>query len=102
MELFMTGFGGLLLMLSWKFMLRKSLLDFRRDNLFDMRDSLRETFLRNGWALDRSEYRLLRDQINTYLLNMERYAFWEFGSLEREMQAILIAEMPSIAATLSK
>jgi hypothetical protein len=94
MELFMTGFNGLLLMLFWKFMLRKTLLDFRRDNLFDMRDALRETFLRNGWSLAGPEYRRSRDQINTYLLHMERYVFWEFGVLERRLAATLQAGFP--------
>lgn len=102
MELFMTGFGGLLIMLIWKLMLRKTLLDFRRDNLFDMRDALRETFVKNGWPLDGPEYRRLRDQINTYLLHMEKYAFWEFGTLERKMQVILRSGLPCTAKAPSQ
>ena len=44
--------------------LRKSMLDTSRDCLFDLRESVRETFIRKGWGLDSIEYKRIRDLIN--------------------------------------
>jgi hypothetical protein len=95
MELFMMGIGGMLLMLTWRFMLKKSVLDDHRDKLFDLRDSLRSTFVSQGWELESPIYRRLRDLINSYLRFTEHYSFAEFSVLEAgvkrsdELQAAL-------------
>lgn len=80
MELFLVGINILILMVVWKFMLRKTILDHHRDQLFDLRDKLRADYLRNGWDLNSAMYRRLRSLINGYLRFTEDYTlipyFW--------------------------
>ena len=82
MNLLLIGLNGLLLMLVWRFMLRRSILDTHRDVLFDLRDRLRDTFISRGWDLGSPLYRHLRDLINGYLRFTESYSFGEFLYLE--------------------
>lgn len=74
MELFLVGVSTILLMLMWRFMLRKTILDHHRDQLFDLRDELRSEFIKNGWGLDSTLYKRLRDLINGYLRFTEDFA----------------------------
>ena len=67
MELAVLGINILLLMAVWRFMLRKTMLDSSRDILFDLRDELRITFVRNGWNLNSPSYKHLRDLVNGHL-----------------------------------
>ena len=53
----------LLLFIAWT-CLRKSMLDASRDSLFDIRERVRDHFLREGWGLDCIEYKRIRDLIN--------------------------------------
>lgn len=95
MELLMCGLGGMLILLTWRFMLKKSVLDDHRDKLFDLRDSLRFTFVSQGWDLQSPIYRRLRDLINSYLRFTEHYSYAEFTVVEsgvkrsQELQAAL-------------
>jgi hypothetical protein len=67
MELTILGINILLLIAVWKFMLRKTMLDSSRDQLFDLRDELRAVFVKNGWNLNSPSYRNLRDLVNGHL-----------------------------------
>jgi hypothetical protein len=96
MNLFLIGFNGLLLMLVWRFILRRSILDTYRDKLFDLRDHLRETFVSRGWSLDSPLYRHLRDLINGYLRFTESYSFGEFVYME-----IKVKENPALRQALT-
>jgi hypothetical protein len=82
MQLLMCGLGGILILLTWRFMLKKSVLDDHRDKLFDLRDSLRATFVTKGWGLESPIYGRLRNLINSYLRFTDHYSFWEFTALE--------------------
>lgn len=67
MELAILGLNVLLLILVWKHMARKTILDNSRDKLFDLRDGLRTTFVKNGWDLGSPSYKHLRDLVNGHL-----------------------------------
>lgn len=86
MQLLMCGLGGILIMLTWRFLLKKSVLDDHRDKLFDLRDSLRSSFVSKGWGLDSPIYGRLRDLINSYFRFTEHYSFTEFTVLEYEVK----------------
>lgn len=86
MELVFIGVNGILLMLVWRLILKKSVLDSHRDRLFDLRDHLRLSFIEKGWSLDLPIYRRLRDLINGYLRFTESYSFGEFVYLENEVK----------------
>jgi hypothetical protein len=96
MNLFLIGFNGLLLILVWRYILRRSILDTYRDRLFDLRDHLRETFVGRGWSLDSPLYRHLRDLINGYLRFTESYSFGEFVYME-----IKVKENPALQNALT-
>jgi len=61
------GLDILLLIVLWKVVLRKSILDHHRDRLFDLRDSVREYFVRRSVPLSSPIYMELRDLINAHL-----------------------------------
>lgn len=86
MELLTFALSSILLGVVWQFMLKKTILDDHRDQLFDLRDELRETFIAQGWALDAPIYKRLRDLINGYLRFTERYSFSETLMLERSVR----------------
>jgi hypothetical protein len=83
MELMIFALSGLFLGVVWQFMLKKTVLDYHRDQLFDLRDELREEFIEKGWDLSAPIYKKLRDLINGYLRFTESYSFWETFMLER-------------------
>lgn len=58
--------------LVWKFVWQKTLLDYTRDKLFDLRDELRQWFIDNGYNLDHQAYNELRSIINSHLRHTER------------------------------
>ncbi|AGW94581.1 hypothetical protein N234_31540 [Ralstonia pickettii DTP0602] len=87
MQLFLLGVNALLLMVIWRFMLRKTILDHHRDKLFDLRDQLRATFMARGWDLNSPMYRKLRNLTNGYLRFTEEFAFVPFVALENELKA---------------
>lgn len=87
MEFALFGLNGLLLLAVWHFILKRTILDSHRDQLFDLRDKLRETFVAEGWDMHSPLYRRLRDLINGYLRFTESYSFGEFVFLEREVRS---------------
>ncbi len=77
----MLGVGLLLVMATWKFMLRPSMLDATRDRLFDLRESMREHFIQTGHGLNAPAYRALRGLLNSHLRYTEEITF--FGVLHQ-------------------
>lgn len=77
MTLFMLGVNILLLIAIWKFMVRKTILDSSRDQLFDLRDEVRATFVANGWDMDSKIYRNLRNLLNGHLRFTEEFSIWK-------------------------
>ncbi|ENO85548.1 MAG: hypothetical protein E6Q99_07555 [Elusimicrobia bacterium] len=77
----MLGVGLLLLMATWKFMLRPSMLDASRDRLFDLRESMRAHFIQSGHGLNAPAYHALRGLLNSHLRYTEEITF--FGVLHQ-------------------
>lgn len=75
----------LLIIAVWRFVVRRSLLDQARDQLFDIRDSLRRSYVSNGWALNSIEYKQARDLINAHLHFTESMSAWQIFSLQAGM-----------------
>lgn len=85
MQLMLIGLNGLLLFCLWTFALKKTILDTHRDHLFDLRDSIRATFVAEGWDLNSPIYKRLRDLINRYLRFTENYSLWEVVHMNKEV-----------------
>lgn len=86
MTLMLLGFNILLLVIGWKFMIRKTILDHTRDKLFDLRDELRHEFVQRGWDMNSALYKELRDTINAYLRYTEHYSVWRFFYMESSLK----------------
>lgn len=82
MELTMFGVNILFVLILWRFMIRKSILDDTRDKLFDLRDEVRATFVKNGWDLGSPVYKSLRDLLNGHLRFTEEFSIWRVAYLE--------------------
>ncbi|MDD2914066.1 MAG: hypothetical protein PHP70_01975 [Gallionella sp.] len=80
------GINVLLLIVIWNYMLKKTLLDHYRDQLFDLREEAREFFLKNNIPLDSNIYKRLRDLLNGHLRFTERFTFIRFIILEVEIK----------------
>lgn len=78
--------GVLLLILVWKMMLKKTILDHHRDQLFDLRDELRERYLKEGMDLGSPVYRHLRDLINGYLRYTETYRLSKISYIKGQLK----------------
>ena len=87
MHLVIFGVNVLILVAVWRFMIRKTVLDNSRDRLFDLRDEVRSTFLKNGWGLDSSVYKKLRDLLNGHLRFTEDYSVFEIAYMEVSIRA---------------
>lgn len=74
MELIKFAVSVLLLITVWGAW-RRSALDRARDNLFDMRESLRVWFIQNGYGLDHAMYANLRELLNAHLRFTEEVRF---------------------------
>ncbi|HEX7633671.1 MAG TPA: hypothetical protein VF427_00145 [Noviherbaspirillum sp.] len=85
MESILIGVNVLLIMAMWKFMLRKTILDHYRDQLFDLRDMLRATYVENGWDLASPMYQKLRTLVNGYLRFTEKFSVWQHTYLQWEV-----------------
>ncbi|AWI79454.1 hypothetical protein CEW87_08780 [Parazoarcus communis] len=72
----LLGIGLLLLLATWKFMLRPSMLDATRDRLFDLRESVRTHFIESGRGLTDPAYRAVRDLLNSHLRYTEEITFF--------------------------
>lgn len=78
MENLVLGAGFFLLYAAWKFMWKRSVLDSRRDQLFDLRDIVRDRFLGIENGLSSPVYKSLRDLLNTHISYTERLTFARF------------------------
>jgi hypothetical protein len=77
------GINILLLMITWKYILRPSILDHYRDKLFDIREKTRDFYISNNISLDDKTYKNLRDMLNGHLRFTEKLSFIKiiyFGS----------------------
>lgn len=81
------GINILLLIAIWNFMLKKTLLDHYRDQLFDLREEARTFFLQNDIPLDSTAYKNLRDLLNAHLRFTELFTFFKFIYLEIEIKS---------------
>ena len=76
MSLIIFGANILLIMAVWHFMIRKTALDHTRDKLFDLRDEIRATYLKEGWDMEGGPYKNLRNSLNSFLRYTENYSVW--------------------------
>ncbi len=74
MELILLCINILLLIVIWRFCVRKTILDHHRDALFDLRDALRKKYVENSWNLGDPTYQHLRDLVNGCLRFTESYS----------------------------
>lgn len=86
MELTFFGLNVFLLVLVWRYIIRKTILDNSRDKLFDLRDEVRATFIRNGWDLGSPQYKNLRDLINGHLRFTEEFSLWKLAFFEASIK----------------
>lgn len=80
------GINVILLIVIWNSMLRKSILDHHRDQLFDLRAEVRTYFIENDIPLDSVTYKNLRDLLNGHLRFTELMTFTKFLILEVEVR----------------
>lgn len=71
----LLGFGIIVLMVGWHFIVRKTALDTFRDHLFDLRESVRQHYLENGYSLEDRTYAQLRMLINDQIRFLEQASF---------------------------
>lgn len=82
MQTTLLGIGIALVMLSWSYMWRPTVLDSARDKLFDLRDnSVRAYFIERGLGLDHHVYKGLRELLNGHLRYTESLSFFGFISI---------------------
>jgi len=75
MELTLLGVGLLLLIFSWTKQIRTAILDNTRDDLFDLREEVRERFLQTPAGLHHPLYNELRGLINGHIRYTEGFTF---------------------------
>lgn len=80
------GINIILMILMWNFMIKRTILDYYRDQLFDLRSEVRSFFLDNDIPLESAPYKNLRDLINSHLRFTERITFARFIVLETEVK----------------
>lgn len=82
LEFILSAFA---LIVVWRFVIRRTLLDHTRDQLFDIRDDLRRAYIKNGWSLASNEYKQARDLINAHLHFTESMSAWRIFALQGGM-----------------
>jgi hypothetical protein len=85
MDLIITGVGLLLLFPMWRH-LKITLLETHKQKLIELRDDLRNTYFENGWDLNSSAYRQLRDLLNGYSRYAESFTYSEFNYIENAIR----------------
>lgn len=90
-ELILFGVGVLAMLVSWRWMIKPTLLDTTRDKLFDLREEVRAFFLVRPRGLEDPIYANTRGLINGHLRNTEELTFFRFVAalvwLERNKDA---------------
>tara|TARA_R100001460_G_scaffold81912_1_gene122851 strand:+ start:352 stop:1005 length:654 start_codon:yes stop_codon:yes gene_type:complete len=74
-------------LITWNVMVKKTVLDARRDQLFELRDDVRSYFVERAISLDSKEYKQLRDLINGYLRYTEDLSFSAFIAFGGKLSA---------------
>lgn len=97
MELLHFAIVSVALMLAWRFVLRRALLDDARDRLFDCRDRLRSAFISNGWSLDSEGYKFARDSVNSHLRFIEDISVWKIVVVQGYLK-----DKPEVVASMQK
>lgn len=93
----MTAFNLLLLMVVWEFFAKKTILDYHRDKLFDLRREMRVAFLEKD-ALGSPVYKELRELINAQIsltenLSILQYILWDVNLKHKpELRALIEKE----------
>ncbi|MDR3382330.1 hypothetical protein [Cupriavidus basilensis] len=82
----LLGINLLLIIVMWVFIVRPSLLDHHRDQLFDLRDEVRTRFVSEGWDLDTPLYQHLRDLLNGHLRLTEEHSFSQFVVMQASLR----------------
>ena len=77
MEVIKFIFFAFLLIGAWSHIILPSYLDAARDQLFDLRDELREKFISNEWDISSNKHAETRTAINSYLRFTEEITFWK-------------------------
>ncbi|WP_028222496.1 hypothetical protein [Paraburkholderia oxyphila] len=85
-ENIVTGICILLLLVTWRYALRPAILGCFRDQLFDLRDEIREHFVHEPGGLSRPIYGNLRTLINSYLRFAENFNLPQFLLIERSIK----------------
>jgi hypothetical protein len=75
MESMLFGFGLLFAVAGWRYVWRRTALDEARDRLFDLRESVRDEFIRRELPLDHPLYIALRGLLNGHLRHTESASF---------------------------
>lgn len=75
-----------LVMFVWKRILKPTILDYFRDELFDVREDVREFFIQNKIPLDHYIYKNLRDLINDHLRFTEQMTLGEVISFSNKIE----------------
>lgn len=90
-SLFSFSIGTLVLIVVWQYY-KKTSADAFRDQLFDLRDEVREYFLKSAHGLESDYYIRLRTLLNGYLLFTEKATFGSFIGL-----CLAMAKNPEVA-----
>ncbi len=75
MELALFAIGILLIVFTWSYMWQRTMLDFTRDRLFDLRDGVLKSHFLTHHNLEHQAYIGLRDLINRHLRVTESLSF---------------------------
>ena len=84
-ESFLLGIGIIALLLSWRFIVRKTALGHFRDELFDLREEVRLYYLEKGYGLEHKTYAELRNLLNSQIRSLEATSFSRLLIYEAEM-----------------
>lgn len=81
----LTAINLLLLLGVWNFFLKKAVLDYHRDKLFDLRTKVRDYFLKKD-MLDSKEYIELRKLLNCEIAMTEELSFLSYSVWKRKIE----------------
>jgi hypothetical protein len=75
MNVLLFGINLIVAYFVWDLIWKRTAIDHYRDKLFDLRDEVREHFLKHELALDGDVYRGLRDLLNAHIRYIEQLTF---------------------------
>jgi hypothetical protein len=85
-ETLVFGINLLAIFAIWHFGIRRAVLAKCRDTLFELREDVRDHFIKNDISLAHPGYRQLRDMLNGYLLFTEKASLITFVFFARELR----------------